>query len=381
MQHRSMRARSSGNDLHEETRSTMTDTALKVNTSTSDVPPTHKTANETPEHRAEPSGPTGRGSALIARLKGGQSWTAFLLRYGMVWVLIALTIFANSLYSGFFTFGNLSNMVSQVGPTGIVAVGMTYAIICGGFDLSVTAVFAGAAVVYATLSNDMPLVPAFACTVVLGVLCGIINGLVVTRLKVNAFIATLGTASLFGGATLLYSHAAPVLSNRSGFETLGTGKWGGVWISVYVLGAFVVAFGVVLARTAYGRSVYAVGGNMEAARLAGMRINVIRVSTFAITSMCAAVGGMIVASQTSVGQANIGPTVTLDSIAIVIIGGTSLLGGEGAMWRTVVGILIWGTTNNVFASLALDTSTQLLIQGGILILAVAFDSLARQGRR
>jgi ribose transport system permease protein len=323
-------------------------------------------------------GATRRG--LLERVKGGQSWLAFVLRYGMIWVLILLMAFASTLYSGFFTADNLSNMIAQVAATGIVAVGMTLAIISGGFDLSVTAVFAGSAVVYATLAGDMPLWAAFACTVVVGVACGLINGLVVTKLRVNAFIATLGTASLFSGATYLYSHSAPVLSDAPGFTTLGTGKWGGIWITVWLLIAFIVVFGLILARTPYGRSVYAVGGNLEAARLAGMRTTLIRISTFAITSMCAAVGGMIVASQTGVGQANIGPTVTLDSIAIVIIGGTSLFGGEGAMWRTVVGILMWGTIANVFASLALDTSTQLLMQGAILLVAVSLDSLARSGK-
>jgi ribose transport system permease protein len=258
---------------------------------------------------------------------------------------------------------------------------MTYAIISGGFDLSVGSVFAGASVIYAALSNSMPLWLAFLATAFFGVIAGSINGIVVTKLKVNAFIATLATSSLFAGGTVLFWKGSPVSSDAPGFTTLGQGQWGGAWVSIFVLVAFVLVFGVVLAKTPYGRSVYAVGGNLEAARLAGMRIDLIRISTYALTAMCAAVGGMIVASQTGIGQSNVGATVTLDSIAIVIIGGTSLLGGEGAMWRTVVGILMWGTIGNVFASLALDTSSQLLLQGGILLVAVSLDSLSRRLRR
>jgi ribose transport system permease protein len=325
--------------------------------------------------------PVEEGRGFLAQLRGGPSWRRFFLHYAMVWVLVLLAVFATSLYGGFFTLGNLNNMIAEVASTGVVAVGMTYAIICGGFDLSVGAVFAMASVAYAGLSNHMPLWAAFLCTVVLGMVCGLINGLVVTKLKVNAFIATLATASLFSGATYLYDTSGPIISNAPGFQTLGGGKWGGVWISVYLLAALVVVFGIILARTSYGRSVYAVGGNMEAARLAGMRINVVRISTFVITSICAAVGGMLVASQTGVGQANIGSTVTLNCIAIVIIGGTSLFGGEGAMWRTAVGILIWGTLDNIFAAKALGTASQLLIQAAILIIAVSIDSFARLGRR
>ncbi|MEN2738389.1 ABC transporter permease [Microbacterium sp. X-17] len=317
---------------------------------------------------------------LAGRLKGGGSWGGFFMRNGMVWILILLVILASTLYSGFFSFNNITNLIMQVAPTGIVAVGMTYAIISGQFDLSASAVFAGASVVYATLSNSMPLPLAFLITLVVGVLAGVVNGLVVTKLKVNTFIATLATASLFAGLTYLYSAARPIVSTAPDFRALGGGKTFGVWNSIWVLVILVIILGVVLARTPYGRSVYAVGGNLEAARLAGMRVDLVRISTFCMTGGAAAVAGMIVASQTGVGQANIGATVTLDAIAIVIIGGTSLLGGEGAMWRTVIGILIWGTISNVFASLALDTSTQLLIQGAILLIAVAVDSLARSRR-
>jgi ribose transport system permease protein len=303
------------------------------------------------------------------------------LRFGMVWVFIAFAIVASILYTGFLAPANINNMVAQVASVGIVALGMTFVIIGGGFDLSVAATFAASSVAYASLSNKMDLVPAFALTVLLGVLLGVINGVVITVVKVNPFIATLSTASLFSGATYMYAKNLPVLAQNPGFGTLGSDKWGPIWVSVYVLVALAVLAAVALARTTYGRSVYAVGGNAEAARLAGLRVKAVTVSTYMLTGACAAVAGMITASQIGVGQPTLGATITLDAIAIVIIGGTSLLGGEGSIWRTVVGLGIWAMINNLFASLAISTGARLVMVGAIVLFAVAMDSLSRAARR
>ncbi|MCS5498334.1 ABC transporter permease [Cnuibacter physcomitrellae] len=306
---------------------------------------------------------------------------SILLRFGVVWILLLLAVFASVLYPGFFYLQNINNMIAQVAAVGIVAVGMTFVIIGGGFDLSVAAIYAAGTVTFASLSNVMPVWTAFALTLVIAMLAGWVNGFVVTVMKVNPFIATLATASLFSAAAYLYSNSQPVLSTAEGFNWLGTAKVGGIWVSTFFLAGVLIIGAIVLHRTSFGRSVFAVGGNREAARLVGIRVNWITSSTFAISAVCAGLGGMIIASQTGVGQANIGATVTLDAITIVIVGGTALLGGEGAMWRTVVGILVWATLKNLFSALALSTFTQLLLQGGILLLAVSLDVLARRGTR
>jgi ribose transport system permease protein len=332
-------------------------------------------SNETLSRPAETVGAADPGKAGSARVR------EFMLRYGMVWVLVAIAVFASILYPGFLDPANLNDIIAGVVPVGVVALGMTYVIIGGGFDLSVTAVYAGASVAYASLANVMPLVPAFLITVLIGVLCGIANGLVITGLRVNPFIATLSTASLFSGATFLYSQNLPITVQKDGFETLGTGQWAGIWITVFVLLALAIVTGLVLARTTYGRSVYAVGGNQEAARLAGMRVNLLRTSTYVITGAFSAIAGMVTASQIGVGQPTIGTDITLNSIAIVIIGGTSLLGGEGAIWRTVLGLGIWAMITNLFSALAFSTGARLLMVGAIVLIAVAMDSLARRLRR
>jgi len=302
-------------------------------------------------------------------------------RFGMIWILVGLAILSDILYPGFFNPGNLNDLIGEVAPVAIVAVGMTFVIIGGGFDLSVGATFALASVIYALLGNHIPLGLAFVITMGAGMACGLINGLIITLVRVNPFIATLATSSLFSGAAYLLSNSNPITPKASDFTYLGIGKWGGIWISSFFLLVIIVIAGVALARTTYGRSVYSVGGNEEASRLAGLRTNWVKVSTFMISGVCAAIAGMIVASQTDLGSASFGGTVTLDSIAIVIVGGTSLLGGEGAMWRTGIGILIWGTITNLFTSLALSTATQLLLEGAILLVAVGLDSLARRSRR
>lgn len=302
----------------------------------------------------------------------------FATRYAIVGVLIVLTIATNVLYPGFFEIGNLRNILTQNAPVGIVAIGMTFVIVAGGFDLSVSAIFATCGVAFATFSGTMPLAVAFAAALGVGLVAGAVNGAIVTRLRVNPFVATLGTASVFSGLAYLWSHSAPVIPENPAFSMIDDAALLGIPVSIVIFaGAFAIG-GVALSKTVFGRSVYAVGGNAEAARLAGMRVDLIRFATYMITGFCAALAGALVASRTGVGQADIGAAITLDAIAIVIIGGTSLLGGEGAMWRTLVGLLILATINNLFDSLALDTAAQSLVKGLIVIGAVALDSHTRR---
>jgi len=308
----------------------------------------------------------------------GRNAVSILLRYSIVWALVILAIATNILYPGFFEIANLRNILSQNAPVGLVAIGMTYVLIAGGFDLSVAAIFALAGVCFAKFATSMPL--AFALIAALGVggAAGAINGLIVTRLQVNPFVATLGTASVFGGLAFIYSDSNPIFVEKESFTFLGSGDVFGVPVSIVIFAVAFVVGGLVLAKSVYGRWVYSVGGNNEAARLAGIRVDVVRFSTYVLTGVCAALAGMIIASRTGVGTATVGASITLDAIAMVIIGGTSLLGGEGAMWRTAVGLLILATLNNLFDSLALDSSVQSLVKGTIVVSAVALDSYTRR---
>jgi ribose transport system permease protein len=183
---------------------------------------------------------------------------------------------------------------------------------------------------------------------------------------------------VFGGIAFLYSDSQPFIVTDPAFTALGRASWLGLPIAVWVLAGVLTAGGLVLSRTVYGRSLYVVGGNDEAARLAGLRVGALRASTYVIVAACAALAGMIIASRLSVGQADIGRTVALDAIAVVVIGGTSLFGGEGAMWRTAVGLLILAVLTNLFDSLAVDTNVQSIVKGAIVVAAVSLDALARR---
>lgn len=318
---------------------------------------------------AKPASPTWKPSI---------TWAAVMWRGMIVWLLIALIILCRILYPGFLARDNIFNILSQNVQVGLIALGMTFVMIAGGFDLSVGAIYAAGATVYAMEAKVMALPLAALLALAVGLIAGTVNGLIVTRLRVNPFVATLGTTSIFGGAAYLYSHSAPVLVDRPDFTVLGAGKWFSVPISLLLLIVAYAIGAVVLSKTIYGRSLYAVGGNPEAARLAGLRVDLLKTSTYALVGVLSALGGMIIASRLSIGQADIAGTMSLDAIAIVIIGGTSLFGGSGAVWRTAVGLLLLAVLNNIFDALALDSNFQSLIKGAIVIGAVALDAFSHR---
>ncbi|OWJ63751.1 ribose ABC transporter permease [Inquilinus limosus] len=298
----------------------------------------------------------------------------------MVWILAALIVISRVLYPGFLDIQNILNILSQNAAVGIIAVGMTFVMVGGGFDLSVGALYAAGATFYAAQAMSLPLPLAATLTLLVGVLAGLLNGLVITKLRVNPFVATLGSSSIFMGAALLYSRSGPMIVDKPAFRLLGAGRWFGIPISVLLLLAVFAAGWTVLSRTVYGRSLFVLGGNPEAARLAGLRVGLLRLSTYVLVSTLAVVGGMLIASRVGMGQANIGGTVALDAISMVIIGGTSLFGGAGSVWRTAIGLLVLATLTNLFDSLALDANLQLIVKGAVVISAVALDAFTQSRR-
>lgn len=322
-------------------------------------------------------GPPRVGQSAHPSLRRVVVWAS---RYQMAWILVLVFIGASIAYSGFLSWGNLRDMVSQNAAVGIVAVGMTFVILTGGFDLSVGAVYGLGSVVYASMIGHFAVGPAILIVIAAGFVVGIVNGLVITRLRVNPFVATLGTASVFTGVAMIYSNSQTTLITSGSFSSIGSGSWLGIPVPICLFLIAAVVGGVILGKSVYGRFVYAVGGSSEASRLAGLRVDAIRTSVYAIAGACAALGGIVAAAQVGTAEATLGSTVPLSAIAVVVIGGTSLLGGEGAMWKTVVGLLIVGIINNVLESLAVATSVQSLVQGGILVFAVALDALGRRAR-
>lgn len=325
--------------------------------------------------------PTDGSTSAVSTLTRRHRAADLGARYAMAGVLVVLLIIASIVYPNFLTVGNILTVLTNFTPVGLVAIGMTFVLIGGGFDLSVAGIFAMSGVLVATFANTMPVALAFLLMIPIALALGIFNGFVITRLHVNAFVATLGSASIFTGLAFLINTSGAVFVTDPAFVYLGRESWLGIPIMVWILVVAFVIGGLVLSKTVYGRAVYLAGGNAEAARLSGMRVDLVQGSTYALTALSSSMGGMLLASQTGVGQANVGVTVTLDAIAIVIIGGTSLRGGQGAMWRTVVGLLILATISSVFNSLALNSAVQSVAKGVIVIAAVALDAWTQRRRR
>jgi ribose transport system permease protein len=309
---------------------------------------------------------------------------AIIVDYAMVWVLIGLVIAAQLSYDQFLTVDNVKNLFTQNAEVGITAAGMTLVLISGGFDLSVTGTFSIGSVLFAgfCMKSGISVPLALAGILAAGAIAGAINGLIVTKLEVNPFVTTLGTAAAFGGIAAIYSHSQPItVSGVPGFNFLGTSELFGIPISIVIMAALYLAGTFVLLKTTYGRRLYATGGNDVAARLAGIRTDRVRILAYMACATCAALAGAVLTSTLQSGQAEQQPTIALDSIAAVVIGGTSLFGGEGAMWRTAIGVCILATMNNLFSSLAIGTPVQNVIKGAVVIGAVALEAYARRRQR
>lgn len=303
---------------------------------------------------------------------------AFLLRYGMVGVLIVLIIVAVILYPGFLAPANLRDILNQNSAVGIIAVGMTLILLTGGFDLSVGATFALSGTVFAGVTLSHGVAVGLLAGLLAGLVAGLVNGALVAVLNVNPFVATLGSSSAISGLAFIYSHSAPFIVEDIAFRNLGVSRVAGIPLPIVILILTFLLGWFLVHRTTYGRNIFAVGGNREAARLSGLPVVKLTVSTYVITGLLAGLAGMISASRLGVGQADVGSTIALDVIAVVVIGGTSLLGGEGAIWRSIVGLLILATLTNVFFSLNVDQNWQLIAKGLIIVGAVALDAYLRR---
>ncbi|MCE0765100.1 ABC transporter permease [Pseudonocardia kujensis] len=338
------------------------------------------------------SGTTGteeeaRTAPAVARVSDGVaasrfSFSRFASRYSMVGVLVLLVIAASVLYPGFLRGANIGNILTQNSAVGLIAIGMTFVIISGGFDLSVGATYALGATLFAGLTLATgSIVVAGLGALAAGVIVGLVNGLVVARLGINPFVATLGTSSVVSGIAYIYSNSSPFIVNSvPEFQDLALSTIAGVRLPIWILVIVFVVAGFLLAKTTYGRNIAAVGGNYEAAWLTGLRVKGLNASVYVLTGVLSALAGMMDASRLGVGQADVGGAMALDAIAIVVVGGTSLRGGEGAIWRSAVGLLILATLTNVFYSLNVSQNWQLIAKGCIVVAAVAVDALVRRRR-
>lgn len=293
----------------------------------------------------------------------------FLSRYAIFIALALECLIVGVSTDTFFTSGNLVNVLRQNTFIAILAAGMTFVILTGGIDLSVGSVVALSGVVCAgLLASGLGVPLAVMAGLAVGVVAGMINGLAVTVLRVPAFVVTLAMMLVVRGAAFKYTDARTITGLPGGFGTLSDGTVA----SIVMVSVFVVAW-VVLTRTAFGRHVHAVGGNLQAAWLAGVRVTRIQFSVFAISGFTAGLAGILVASRLNAGYPRAGEYYELDAIAAVVVGGTSLFGGRGSIWGTLAGAFFIGILNNALNLFHVSTYDQLIAKGVVLLVATSLD--------
>ena len=320
---------------------------------------------------------------------------SFLARFApLIFLLVLMAVFA-IIEPRFLSSINLFNVMRQVSITGLLAIGMTFVILTAGIDLSVGSLLAFAGLVAAAVAKGgmqdrftvgdgsigygWPL--AALAAIAIGVIGGALQGIAITKLKVPAFVVTLGGMSVFRGAALLFAAGGPISGFQPGFSWWGQGRIGPVPVPVIIFLAAAIIAHIVLRYTRYGRRVYAVGGNPEAARLAGLNVNAITCSVYIIMGFFAGLGAFVLAARLNSAEAVAGTGYELTVIASVVIGGTSLFGGSGSIFGTVVGAILIGVLLNGLVLLNVSSYIQQIIIGVIIVLAVAFDTFAKSRRR
>jgi len=332
---------------------------------------------------------TARADDVAAKNRRAATIRTTGIAVGFVVLLYVVNVLA---HGNFLEPGNITNVLRQITVNAIMAVGQTFVIITAGIDLSVGSLIALAGVVMAQISNALPFGGAgnFVVTLLAGLAvgcaAGYINALPVVRLGLPPFITTLAMMQVARGLAFILAHGQPIpLRNGAAFNWLGTGylfpgQFGfpGIPFAVLVMAVVAIVFSVLLGRTAYGRYVLALGGNEEAARLAG--VDTVRVKTlvYVISGGCAAVAGLLLMSRFASGAPQNGTGYELQAIAAVVVGGTSLMGGRGTIVGTFFGALLIGVLYNVMNLLHVESYTQLIVLGVVILLAVVLDELRKR---
>jgi ribose transport system permease protein len=302
---------------------------------------------------------------------------SFLRDYAIVISFVSLFLVLTFSSPPFFTKTNLLNVLDQSSTLGIIACGETIVFIAGGFDLSVGAVFGLSGVVAAMCEPHIGPSGALFAGLMSGVLCGLANGLLVTVGRINSFMATIGSSFVIAGLALVLTKGYLITVTSPSYARLGQGTFIQATYATWAWAAFAIILGFVLRATTYGRYVFASGGNPVAARLSGVRVGVVRTIAFTLCGTGAALAGIILSSRVQTGQADAGANIGLTVIAAVVIGGVSIFGGEGAIWRAVLGILLLTLIGNGFNLLNVNPIYQQILQGTIILLAVAIDAWSR----
>lgn len=298
---------------------------------------------------------------------------SFLQKYNLFFIFLAFVIIGSLVSDKFLTLQNIFNIMQQSAFIGLVSIGMTFVILVAGIDLSVGSILAlSGMVVSILLTQGMHPIFAILITLIVGALLGSISGVISTKFKVPAFIATLAVMVSARGLALLSTDGKPVYNLPESFQVLGGNVLGLPIVAIIWIGLTIIAY-IVLKYTTFGRKLYAIGGNPESARLSGIPVEKYITVTFIISGITAALAGVLMASWLTVGQPTAGQALELDAIAAVVIGGTSLAGGKGGVGGTFIGVIIMSMIINIFNLLGLSSYYQSIFMGVIIVVALILN--------
>lgn len=299
---------------------------------------------------------------------------SLLFKYKSLIGLLILCIVISVLTPRFLTIPNILNVFTQVSVNAIIAVGMCFVILTGGIDLSVGSTLAISGAIAASLAQkNVNIVLILVATVIIGGLIGLINGIIVAKGKIQAFIVTLATMTVFRGVTYVYTNGTPISGLGTNFTFVGNGTIIGIPLPVIIIAIVALIAWYVLTQTRYGRYVYAVGGNEDSSRLSGINTDKIKALVYVLSGAAAALSAIVVTSRIGSASPNAGSGFELDAIAAVVLGGTSLSGGEGSLTGTIIGAMIIGVLNNGLNLMNVSPFYQSIVKGLVILLAVMLD--------
>lgn len=314
--------------------------------------------------------------------KKGNKLGSMIMRFdegGALLMLVVMSLLVGVINPTFFSAKNVINVLRQFSYVGIVAVGGTFVLITGGIDLSVGSLMGFGAVGCAWMcANGIEPILAVLVMLLLGGLLGTLQGYTAVKLNLNPFIVTLGGQYIIKGMTLLISGGLPVRFDNY-MNWMGS-QWLGIPVSIYVMLIIMIIGHIILSKTAYGRKIYAVGGNARAAKLSGIKVGNMQISVFAMTGTLAALAGMMTCANLSSGDVSTGTSMEMNVITACVLGGASLSGGKGSILGTFIGAAIIGVIRNGFVLLRISAAWQTIALGGFLVLACTVDTLKRKER-
>ena len=307
-------------------------------------------------------------------LNKGKNLKSLISEYFIFVIFIIIVIGLTILKPSFITPSNLVNILKQASINGILAFGMMFVIISGGFDMSVGSTIAFSGILAAMLGQgNNPLILALIAALLAGLGVGLINGVGVAVGELPPFIMTLGTMTAVRGLALLASNGKPVIGMSEPYKAIAAGSIAGIPMLAVFLIIVIIICSFVLAKTVYGRRVYACGGNLQAAKVAGINTTAIRISTFAIAGFLAGLCGFLMTSRVTIGQPTAAESYEMDAITACVVGGVSMTGGVGKPWGVVVGTLLITVIANGLDILGVSSHWQKIVKGLIIVLAVLID--------